>query len=208
MTSTRPDILFVGDSITQRWTETGLSAWNRYYSDRNAANLGINQDRTENVLWRLDQGNLSNAHPKLVVLLIGTNDIGNSTNDQTANAIQAIVDKLRIELPLAKILLMGLLPRGTYANNWIREQTQDINARISRIRDGDMVTYLDVGNVLLNPDGTLNANLMDDKTHPSGKGYEAIAAAIEPTVNRLLNESQALSSLMWFEGTSKKRPQT
>lgn len=108
------DLLMIGDSITHGWEQRGKEIWDEYYAPRKAVNLGFSGDRTENVLWRLENGELENIQPKLAVLMIGTNNSGGETYsaEQIADGIKAIVCTLRTKLPNTKVLILGIFPRG------------------------------------------------------------------------------------------------
>jgi len=93
------DLIFIGDSITHSWAGDGKHVWEKYYGKRNAVNLGINSDRTQHALWRLDHGNIDGISPKAAVLMIGTNNASENTPAETADGIKAIVAKLRKKLP-------------------------------------------------------------------------------------------------------------
>src|SRR5690349_10197935 len=115
------DLLFLGDSITDFWRSRGSNVWNQYYAPRHAANFGISGDRTQHVLWRMDHGELEGIKPRVVVLMIGTNNTGKergsnqirNTVPETIAGVQAVVRELREKLPGSKILLLGIFPRGT-----------------------------------------------------------------------------------------------
>ena len=106
------DLIFIGDSITQGWEGAGKKVWEEFYGKRNAVNLGIGGDRTQHVLWRLENGNIEGIKPKLAVLMIGTNNSGSNSSEQIAAGVTAIVEKLRKELPETKVLVLGIFPRG------------------------------------------------------------------------------------------------
>ncbi|HTQ39570.1 MAG TPA: GDSL-type esterase/lipase family protein [Pirellulales bacterium] len=108
------DLLFVGDSITQGWETRGKDVWDKYYGNRKAMNDGISGDRTQHVLWRHDQGNIDGIHPKLAVIMIGTNNSNGKDNtaEEIADGVTAIVHQLREKLPDTKLLLLGIFPRG------------------------------------------------------------------------------------------------
>ena len=112
------DLLFLGDSITDNWAGPGKQVWEKYYGNRKAMNAGIGGDKTEHVLWRLDNGNVDGIKPKLAVIMIGTNNSGGNVNsaEDIAEGIKAIVNKLREKLPETKILLLGIFPRGATSN--------------------------------------------------------------------------------------------
>jgi lysophospholipase L1-like esterase len=182
------DLLFIGDSITQGWEGAGKDAWDKYYSKRKAVNLGIGGDRTQHVLWRLDHGNIDGISPKLAVLMIGTNNSNGEDNtaEEIGEGIEAIVKKLRAKLPQTKVLVLGIFPRGVTPNPQ-REKNAKASAISAKSADSQMVTYLDIGDKFLTPDGTLTKEIMPDALHLSPQGYEIWAAAIEPKVQELMN---------------------
>jgi beta-glucosidase len=179
------DLLFLGDSITQGWNNNKV--WQRHYGPRKAANYGIGGDRTQHVLWRIQNGEIDGISPKLIVLMIGTNNAGSDSAEDIAAGIKAIVKTLREKLPETKILLLGVFPRGEKPNP-LREKLDRVNATVSKLDDKPYVTYLDIGKSFLEPDGTLSRTIMPDFLHLSGRGYRIWADAIEPTVWELLDE--------------------
>lgn len=181
------DLLFLGDSITQRWGENAI--WRRYYEPRRAANFGIDGDRTQNVLWRIADGELDAIAPKTVVLLIGTNNIDNASTGEIAEGVGAILDEIRRRLPKARILLLGLFPRGR-ATDAVREKIRLVNARLARLGDGDRVRYLNIGKVFLEPDGEIAREVMPDLLHLSVEGYRRWAEAMEPSLREMLGEAR------------------
>jgi lysophospholipase L1-like esterase len=183
------DLLFIGDSITQRWQGTGNKTWVKYYGKRNAVNLGISGDRTGHVLWRLDHGNIDGISPKLAVIMIGTNNSGENTPEQTAEGIAAIVGKLRAKLPQTKILLLGIFPRGADDKDPPRQVNMKTNAFIAKLADEKTVFYMDISDKFLRPDRTLSEDAMPDLVHPGMKGYAIWAAAIEPLVAKVLGDT-------------------
>ncbi len=188
------DVLFLGDSITDFWRTRGHAVWDRYYGNLHAANFGINADRTQHVLWRMDHGELTGLHPRVVVLMIGTNNTGNERagtkpRNSTAEAIAgvtAVVRDLREKLPEAKILLLAIFPRGEKADPQTA-QIHEINAALATLDDGRFVHFLDIGPKFLRADGSLEpADFMPDKLHPSPQGYEVWAEAIQVPLAQLL----------------------
>ncbi len=181
------DLLFVGDSITAHWANTAPAIWSRYYAPRKAANFGIGGDRTQHVLWRLDHGELEGIAPRVVVLLIGTNNLGDSSDDEVVDGIETVVDRLRDGLPTSKILLLGLFPRGighrpdqdSAAPN---PRVPAINARLARLVDGKALRFLDIGPALLDGSGRISAAVEPEFLHLSPKGYQIWADAMEPTL--------------------------
>ncbi len=202
------DLLFVGDSITAIWMRAGRqpagdvrAVWDRWYGDRHAFDLGVGGDQTQNVLWRLAQGEVDGLHPRLIVLLIGTNNLAfQQTPEQTARGVQAVVLDLHRRLPGAHILLLGLLPRGLpRAAADLTAEIGEVNALLAREAGAwPFATYLDIGQVMLRDGQPDPALYMDsDKPrrrllHPNALGAERIARAIEPDVARWLGDRSRL----------------
>ncbi len=179
------DLLFIGDSITHWWDRAGKEVWDKYYAPRNAVNLAISGDRTEHVLWRLENGNLDGISPKLAVLMIGTNNHMSSPPEVTARDIRLMVAKLRKRLPSTKVLVLGIFPRGSGDEDGARQINMKVNELISDIGDGKMVHYLDMEATFL--DGRrLKPGLFPDGTHLSAEGYASWAEALEPFIERLM----------------------
>jgi lysophospholipase L1-like esterase len=180
------DLLFLGDSITQGWNGS-KETWNRFYGPRKAANFGIGGDRTEHVLWRLQNGELKGIEPKVVVLMIGTNNAGGSTPDEIAQGVTAIVHELRDRLPKTKVLLLGVFPRGQKPAA-IRERLKSVNEKIAKLGDGSTVRFLDIGKSFLSEDGTISNKIMPDYLHLSRRGYRVWADAMEPVLWSMLDD--------------------
>lgn len=186
------DLLFLGDSITDGWRSKGKTVWDKNYAPRHALNLGIGGDRTQHVLWRMENGELNNLKPKVVVLMIGTNNTGKekegkprNTTPEIIEGVTAVVKGLRTKLPDTKILLLAVFPRGEKGTP-IRDQLKEINASLAKLDDGKMITYLDIGPKFLETDGTLSKDIMPDLLHPNEKGYQIWADAMNPTLDRLM----------------------
>ena len=180
------DLLFLGDSITQGWGGA-KKTWDRFYTPRKAANFGIGGDRTQHVLWRIQNGELKGIEPKVAVLMIGTNNAGGNTPDEIAQGITAIVGELRQRLPKTKLLLLAVFPRGQKPAA-VRDKLNSVNEKIAKLDDGSNVRYLDIGRAFLNEDGTISKEIMPDYLHLSQKGYRLWAEAMEPTLWSLLDE--------------------
>ncbi|MDR0902779.1 MAG: GDSL-type esterase/lipase family protein [Opitutaceae bacterium] len=188
-------LLFLGDSITDYWRAKGkgLQIWNAEYAPRNAVNLGIAGDRTEHLLWRLQNGELGSLRPKAVVLMIGTNNTGYEADGKTprnstkeiAAGVSAIVKYLREKLPASKILLLAVFPRAE-KNSEPRVQVGEVNKLIASLHDGQNIFYLDIGPKFLEPDGTLSRDIMPDLLHPNERGYQIWADAIREPLAGLL----------------------
>ncbi len=187
------DVLFLGDSITQYWEDAnpargGKSVWDREFAPLNSACFGIAGDRTQYVLWRLQNGEGEGYEPKAVVLLIGTNNTGNrNTPAETVEGIAAVVEEVKNRFPSTKILLLGLLPRST-KDNAQRAQVEAINKALPKRHDGNRVVFLDIGNQFLDAEGNIPADVMPDLIHPSLKGYEIFADAIRQPLHDLLGK--------------------
>jgi beta-glucosidase len=189
-------VVFLGDSITEGWEGAGRDVWAKSFAPRHAVNFGIGGDRTQHVLWRIQNGNLEGlAHPakgsppKLAVIMIGTNNTGSDTPAQIAEGIAAVVEATHERLPNAKILLLAVFPRSEKATDPIRDTISRINTRAAKLTDKPYVTYLDIGDKFLAPDGTLREEIMPDRLHLSAKGYQIWADAIDATVRELLGDA-------------------
>ena len=182
------DLLMIGDSITHWWDKAGKSVWDEYYGKRNAVNLAISGDRTEHVLWRLENGNIESISPRLAVLMIGTNNHMSSPPHYTADDIRLIVRLLRRRLPSTKVLVLGIFPRGGSDDDGARQINMKVNNFIRDLPDEfKMVAYLNINKAFLNG-RRLRQDLIPDGTHPNEKGYAAWAKAMEPTIARLMGE--------------------
>jgi len=187
------DILFLGDSITDGWRNKGSNVWNKYYAPRRAANFGIGGDRTQHVLWRMEKGELDGIKPKVVVLMIGTNNTGKENDAgkirntvlETIAGVQAVVKELRAKLPDSKILLLAIFPRSTLDNPQ-RAQVALINTVIAKLDDGKTVRYLDIGPKFLGADGKVPEDIMPDFLHPNEQGYQIWADAMGPALDEML----------------------
>lgn len=191
------DVLFVGDSITDAWRREergGKKVWDAHFAPLKAANFGISGDRTQHVLWRLQNGELDGIKPKAVVMMIGTNNTGferdgttpRNTPAETAAGVAALVQHLRAKQPQAKILLLAVFPRAEKPDHPQRKQVNEINALIRKLHDGKNVHFLDIGGKFLAADGTLPKEIMPDFLHPQEKGYEIWANAIKEPLAKLL----------------------
>lgn len=179
-------VVFLGDSITHGWGKT--PTWEKYYAPRKALNLGIGGDKTQHVLWRIKNGEVEGLKPRALVLMIGTNNSAQDPADAIAAGVEAIVADLRTRLPETKILLLGVFPRSAKPEDPIRGKLKEVNARISKLNDGDKIHYLDIGETFLEKDGTISKEIMPDYLHLTPQGYERWAEAIEPTLKKLLGE--------------------
>jgi lysophospholipase L1-like esterase len=204
--SKRVDVLLLGDSITANYEVTGpdplhdyRGVWERYYTGRHVLNLGFSGDGTLNLLWRIMNGEIDDLAPKVAAILIGTNDIGwlSRTAADTVEGIDSVVSELHRRLPTTTILLVGILPsdRGPL----VRQATNEINAALAdRYRDGAVpyVVYRDISSAFVT-NGILDTSLFADPQqsppepalHPAPIGQARMAAALEPTLSRLLRDA-------------------
>lgn len=184
------ELIFIGDSITQGWEGSGKETWNKYYGNRKAANFGFSGDRTEHVLWRMENGEITGLHPKVAVMMIGTNNIGHSSSDAPATAIgvREIVSRLRKAMPSTKILLLGIFPRSFSANDAPRMNVAAATEAFKSVADDKSVYFLDIGRHFTYSNGDMMRGLMPDLLHPNANGYQIWAKAMEPTLQKLLGE--------------------
>jgi len=183
------DLIFIGDSITHGWEGAGKAAWAKHFAKRNAVNLGIGGDRTQHVLWRLDNGNVKNISPKVAVVMIGTNNSANDRNtaEEMIDGVTAVVDKLHTKLPKTKILLLDIFPRGQRINAQ-RGKILQVNQVLSRLDDRPYVTFLRIGQKFVSPDGSIAKDIMPDFLHLTTRGYDIWAEAIEPNLAKLIGK--------------------
>lgn len=186
--SGRYDVVFLGDSITNFWANrAGKSTWRSGLAPLGAAAFGVPEDLAQDLLWRVENGEMA-GHPKVAVVEIGTNNLGAGDSvDDTVTAITGVVDAIEAASPSTKVLLLGLLPRGASPADPLRAEVAAVNARLSGLADGDRVRYLDLGPAVTLPGGAIAANfLAPDFVHPDARGYRLLTAAIEPTLASML----------------------
>jgi lysophospholipase L1-like esterase len=178
------DLLFVGDSITNRWRGVN-TLWEQHFGKYNPANFGIEGDRTEHVLWRFENGELAGINPKVVVVMIGTNNMGYPT-EEIIKGDKAVVADIQRRLPNTKVLLLGIFPRGAKPTDGARAKIKSINAELAKLDDGNKTRFLDIGTNLLEADGTLSAEIAPDSLHLSPKGYQIWADAMQPLLDEMM----------------------
>src|SRR5580698_1970851 len=196
----RIDVYFEGDSITRRWGAKDypqlLENWQKNFFGWNAADFGWGADRVENILWRLENGELDNVNPKVIVLLAGTNNVGNkvppegidSAAESVTKGLAAVVRVMQTKAPQAVIILTAIFPRND--NMAVMPEIENINANLARMADGRRIRYLNVNDQLADHDGRLREGMMNDrdKLHPLLSGYQVWADALRPQLMELLGE--------------------
>jgi lysophospholipase L1-like esterase len=193
----RIDIYFEGDSITRRWGATDypqlLANWTHNFYGWNAANFGWGADTIQNILWRLNNGELDGVKPKIMVLLAGTNNVGRTAAPggddakaaDIARGIKALVDTMRAKAPDATLILMAIFPRND--NIAVMPTINKINENIAKLADGRKIRFLNINSKLADKDGRLHPGMMNpDGLHPAVQGYQVWADALKPVFTELL----------------------
>lgn len=189
----RIDVYFVGDSITRRWGALDypefLANWRQNFHGWNAANFGWGADRTQNILWRLENGELDGVNPRIIVVLAGTNNVGTTPGDgakvaDIVRGIRAIVDTARAKAPGATLVVTAIFPRND--NPAVLPEIAQINTGIAQLADGRHVRYLDVNDRLADRNGMLFEGMTVDGLHPTIKGYQIWADALKPIFREIL----------------------
>ena len=191
------DIYFEGDSITRRWGAPDrpdlLANWKQNFSGWNAADFGWGGDTLQNILWRLDNGELDGVNPKVIVVLAGTNNVGNTVPPEgytakvagITRAMQSVVGVMRAKAPHAVIILTAIFPRND--NPAVMGTIDEINRNLALLADGTAVRFLNINDKLAGPDGKLRAGMMDaDQLHPALPAYQIWADALKPIFAELL----------------------
>jgi lysophospholipase L1-like esterase len=201
-TQGRIDVYFEGDSITRRWGASDypelLANWRKNFTGWNAADFGWGADRVENILWRLENGELDGVHPKVIVLLAGTNNVGNRVPragvepavENITRGLQAVVRVLRDKAPEAVIVVTAIFPRND--NMEVMPVINGVNRNLARLADGKKIRFLDVNRKLANADGKLFEGMMNhDNLHPALDGYEVWADGLRPMLTEILGRPAA-----------------
>jgi lysophospholipase L1-like esterase len=182
-------VLFLGDSLTERFPQDAPQVWNEHMVPRMILNAGVNGDRTEHLLWRLRQGNLDGPAPAVAVVLIGTNDLTTDeprSTELVAEGIRANLLYLRRRLPNTRILLLGLLPRGASPEARLRRESMAVNRLLPACADNRNIVYADLGGVLLDAERRLPPEIAPDRLHLSALGYDRLTRQLAPRIDRLL----------------------
>lgn len=192
------ELLLVGDSITDGWRRPqdpnnpkswgGKVAFDEAYATKyRTLNIGIGGDRTQHVIWRLQNGEVEGISPKVAMLMIGTNNLSANSDEEIVAGITKCVKTLNEKLPQTKVLLLGVFPRSPKAADAARARIKNINEQISKLDDGGKtVKYLDIGAKFLDAEGNIPPDIMPDFLHVNEKGYKIWAAAVQPTLDELM----------------------
>jgi len=189
------DLYFLGDSITRRWGCTdavwaqNLANWKYNFFGWNAANFGWGADGIQNILWRIENGELDGVNPKVIVILAGTNNIGTRPggDEKVAEIVRgfdALVATCREKAPNAKIILTAIFPRNDSMAVW--PEIQRVNEQLATRADGKNIYFLNINDKLANADGVLLDGMTIDKLHLSVKGYQVWADALKPMLTEFL----------------------
>lgn len=191
-------VLFLGDSITERWKQAP-HIWQHYFGKYQPANFGIGGDRTHNVVWRIENGELEGIKPRVVVLMLGTNNTDVHSAEQIAAADKKIVDMIRKKIPGVKVLLLAIFPRdarrnadGLVTEAQIADAAKRVatidktNALLARLDDGKNVRFLNINHVFLGRDGRIPWTIMPDQLHLTPAGYQLWAEAIDKTLAEMM----------------------
>lgn len=184
------ELLLMGDSITDFWRNAegpfaGKPVFDKYFGNLKVANFGIAGDSTQGVLFRLQNGEGKGFSPKLVMLMIGTNNTMQNTGPEIAEGVGAVVFELKKDFPTAKILLLAIFPRDKPGDQ-VRKTIDEVNRRIAKLHDGKKVFYLDIGTKFLDEKDFIPQDVMSDALHPTTKGYEIWAEAVKEHIEKLM----------------------
>ena len=187
------DVYFLGDSITRRWGATDypefLANWNTNFFGWNAANFGWGADRIENILWRVENGELDGVNPKIIVVLAGINNVGtvpgnDARVEDITRGLKALLNVCQQKAPGAVIVLTALFPRND--NMAVVPMINRINENLANIADGKKIRYLNLNDKLADKDGKLFEGISKDKLHPTLKGYQIWADGLKPIFTEIL----------------------
>jgi lysophospholipase L1-like esterase len=183
-----PAVVFLGDSILARFAHgPGAAVWRDTVAPYGAVDFARGGSQTDNVLGDINQGELRGLAPSVIVLLIGTNNLGvGQSPAATAAGVAACLADIEAKQPGARILLLGLLPRGRSPDAPLRAGIAQTNGLLASQADGSRVSYLDLGSLFLGPGGVIPPALMPDGIHPSALGYQVLSAALQQPLQQLL----------------------
>ena len=181
------DFVLIGDSITDWWPKRNGPDTYACFAPWKPLDLGVAAETTEEVLWRLQNGEIDGIHPKVIMLMIGTNNLGKGDKPEWVVAgIKKILETIRAKQPQAKILLLGIFPRAATAQDGIRKRIDEANKLLPSLADGQNIFYMDIGPKFLDVQGNLSKEVMPDLLHPNAKGYQIWIEAVGPKLQELM----------------------
>jgi lysophospholipase L1-like esterase len=192
------DVYFEGDSITRRWGCTDpsyakfLKNWNENFYGWNAGDFGWGADLLQNILWRLQNGELDEVNPKIIVFLGGTNNLspngGDALVEDMTKGVKAIVETFQKKAPEATIVLTGIFPRNDGRGDPLAyiPTINKVNENIAKMADGKKIRYVNINDKLADKDGKLFPGMTVDNLHPDVKGYQIWADALKPIFTEIL----------------------
>jgi cephalosporin-C deacetylase-like acetyl esterase/lysophospholipase L1-like esterase len=197
------DVYFMGDSITRRWGASDdqygelYANWRANFTGWNAADFGWGGDKTQHMLWRLQNGELDGVNPKIVVLMAGTNNVGRETplgnaDERAAEVVRgvsAVVREIRKRAPEATVVITGMTPRND--NMAVMPIINRANAEIARLADGKTIRYININGQLAHPDNRLRDGMAYDALHLTPGGYQVWADALKPIFTEILGPPAA-----------------
>jgi lysophospholipase L1-like esterase len=181
------DFVLIGDSITDWWQKRNGPDTYARFAPWKPLDLGVAAETTEEVLWRLLNGELDGIHPKVIMLMIGTNNIGRGDQPEWVVAgVKKILETIRIKQPQAKILLLAIFPRSASSQDAIRKRVEETNKLLPALADGANIFYMDIGPRFLDAQGNLSKEIMPDLLHPNARGYQIWLDAVSPKLEELM----------------------
>jgi lysophospholipase L1-like esterase len=188
---TEAKLAFLGDSIVEGWTTQAPDLWQTHFAQYHPLRLGIGGDKTQNLLWRLQRGELKDLSLKALVLLIGTNNFGlgepDSPEDLT-KGVSTVLDEVRKEQPQAKVILMAIFPRGEKADDPLRVRIAETNSLLKELAAVKGVLFYDINDKYLDSQGSIPSSLMADFLHPTHEGYRVWANALDPVLQQVMQK--------------------
>jgi lysophospholipase L1-like esterase len=187
------NLLFMGDVLTDNWRKPaptgGKEIWDKLYAPQGAANFGVGADKTQNVLWRIDHGELDGLTPKVVVLLAGANNMAYPADDILLGEM-AIIQDIHQKLPNSKLLILGIFPRGLDPDNPVvadmRDKITKVNKGLAQLDDGQFTRFLDIGSKFVDDKGNIQTSLMPDGFHLDSDGYQTWSDSMADTLNDMM----------------------
>ena len=183
------DVVFLGDSITQIWLRDAPDLWKSRYEPLKAVNYGIMGDVIQHVLWRVEHGELDGISPKVVVLLVGTNNSKRHDSEPIFVGIKHLVDVIHSKCPTTKVLVMAIFPREHKGDVPVQMQNiKAVDAELPKLDDGNLTRVLNINDKFYDADGKFRQDLFSDGLHPNAAGYKVWADAMQPLLDQMLKQ--------------------